>query len=145
MDDLPERDHVVRYVRPGLVLDDGTVDGKAFQLRRRENGLSVHWLERWGGDDRTNQLAEVRRVSRLNRRPNGKFAELPVGESKDYVLAQSRICVRFAHDPLPSSRDWPDDPSHSQIVNVPTAGAFEATRVGELLAECVVVMHPATP
>lgn len=78
MDDLPARNHVVRYVRPGLVLDDGTVDGKTFQLRPKESGLSVHWLEYWSDDDRTNQLAEVRRVSRLKRRPNGKLEQLPV-------------------------------------------------------------------
>ena len=40
--DLPESDHVVRYVRPSLVRSDGSVRGAAFGLRNDEVGLSVN-------------------------------------------------------------------------------------------------------
>ena len=42
--DLPDEDHVVRYVRPNLI-DNGVVSGVAFCLRENETGLSVFWLE----------------------------------------------------------------------------------------------------
>ena len=44
--DLPETDHVVRYVRPSLVRQDGSVRGAAFGLRNDEVGLSVNWVGR---------------------------------------------------------------------------------------------------
>ena len=42
--DLPETDHVARYVRPSLVRPDGSVRGAAFGLRNDEAGLSVNWV-----------------------------------------------------------------------------------------------------
>ncbi len=46
--DLPESDHIVRYVRPSLVEENGTANGAEFRLRPDrpdDTGLSVNWLE----------------------------------------------------------------------------------------------------
>ena len=45
--DLPADDQIVRYVKPSMILEDGTADGSAFCLRTSrpdETGLSVNWL-----------------------------------------------------------------------------------------------------
>ena len=44
--DLPDADHVVRYVRPSLIRSDGSVRGAAFGLRNDEVGLSVNGVGR---------------------------------------------------------------------------------------------------
>ena len=43
--DLSADSHVVRYVKPTLVYEDGGVDGSAFRLRPNDTGLSINWLE----------------------------------------------------------------------------------------------------
>ena len=63
-DNLPNDHHIVRYVKPSLV-EEGIVDGSAFLLRPDEPGLSVNWLEAFGGNDEDHQLSEVRRLFRL--------------------------------------------------------------------------------
>ncbi len=82
-------------------------------------------------------------MSRLSRRPNGRFAELPVGRTQAYVLARSQAPLRFLHSALPADSRWPEDPSHSEIVGVPSTGALKASTVGDRLAECVTATHPA--
>lgn len=42
--DLPEDDHVVRYVKPRNV-EDGRVSIAEFRLREKEKGVSMNWLE----------------------------------------------------------------------------------------------------
>lgn len=77
-DDLPANDHIVRYVKPSMVLEDGSPNGSEFRLRHTDPdvaGLSVNWLEILG-QCKTQQLAEVRRLCRLTRRTTGRFAEL---------------------------------------------------------------------
>ena len=81
-DQLPERDRVVRYLSATMIDDDGSADGAGFCLRAtrpEETGLSVNWLEvlASGGAD---ALSEVRRLSRLQLRRSGRFAELGVGD-----------------------------------------------------------------
>ena len=78
--DLPADDHVVRYVKPSMILEDGVVDGSDFRVRAvrpDETGLSVNWLEAFPGK-KEHRLNEVRRLFRLRVRPNGRFAELNV-------------------------------------------------------------------
>ena len=80
--DLPDPDHVVRYVRPRLVLDDGSVDGSAFRLRSGDSGVSVNWLECFDGLSKSEQIEQVRILSRLKMRRNGRLAELNVGMTR---------------------------------------------------------------
>ncbi len=84
-DELPDDSHVVRYAKPTLVKEDGSVGGEAFQLRSGEESLSVNWLECFPGISKSQQIEQVRQRSRLQLRPNGRFAELSVGQTKEHV------------------------------------------------------------
>jgi hypothetical protein len=143
-DDLPADDHVVRYVKPSTILEDGTPDGSEFCLRVSrpdDEGLSVNWMEAFE-PPKTQQLSEVRRVFRLSVRPNGRFAELHVGTVLR-VVPEELATLRILHDPLEAGHGFAADPSHGEIVGLPSGESDEAALIGDLLAECVVGMHPA--
>ena len=143
-DDLPKDDHVVRYIKPSMILEDGTPDGSDFRLRTSkpdEVGLSVNWLEAFE-PPKTYQLSEVRRLFRLSVRPNGRFAELNVGTTLR-AISEELATLRMLHDPLEAADGFDADPSHAEIVGLPPSDSDEAALVGDLIAECVVDMHPA--
>ena len=141
-DELPNDSHVVRYVKPSLI-DDEAVDGSAFVLRDNENGLSVNWLEAFGGSDHQIQLNEVQRVFRLKRSRNGRFAKINVGETKRLVSEGAKeaglivdLCMTEA--PLVRTTEFEADPSHANITGVPLSGGDEAMVVGDLIADCLI-------
>lgn len=140
-DPLPEEDRVVRYLSATLLIDGEFADGAGFCLWRGETGLSVNWLEvlASGGAD---PLSEVRRLSRLRLRKSGRFAELRVGDVLRTVN-EELDSLRILHDPLEAAEGFAADPSHSQIAGLPPADTDEAMLVGDMIAECVTVMHPA--
>ena len=140
--DLPDSAHVVRYARPTAVREDGRVDGSAFRLRAGDAGLSVNWLECFAGLSRPQQLGEVRRLSRIEMRQNGRLAELNVGAAKVH-LRQQLPAIRFVAAPLREEDAYEADPSHSEIVGLPPGESIEAALVGDMIAECVNVVHPA--
>ena len=143
-DDLPEGDHVVRYVKPSMIQEDGTADGSDFRLRPArpdETSLSVNWLEILGSE-KIGQLSAVRGLSRLRMRSTGRFAELQVGAVLRKV-AEEWESLRIVHDPLDAEDDFDADPSHSEIIGLPPGDSDQAILVGDLIAECVVEMHPA--
>ena len=143
-DDLPAGDHVVRYTKPSLILEDGTADGSGFLLRASrpdERGLSVNWLEAFGWN-KDHQLSEVRRLCRLRLRPNGRFAEMNVGTVLREV-AEELDTLRIVHDPLEPDGSFDPDPSHAQIIGLPPGDADQAVLVGDLVAECIIGMHLA--
>ena len=142
--DLPEDDHIVRYVKPSMIEDDGTPDGSDFRLRASrpdETGLSVNWLEAFA-PNKDHQLSEVRRLCRLRLRPNGRFTEMNVGTVLRNV-AEELDTLRIVHDPLEPRGRFEHDPSHAQIIGLPSGDADQAVLVGDLIAECVIDMHPA--
>lgn len=142
-DDLPASDHVVRYVKPSMIREDGAPDGSDFRLRSSkpdENGLSVNWLEAFG-PPKTQQLSEVRRLFRIRVRPNGRFAELQVGTVLRAVT-EEMATLRILHDPLEADLSFDADPSHAEIVGLPPGDSDQAALVGDLISECVVDMHP---
>ena len=141
-EDLTDDSHVVRYARPTLVREDGTVGGEAFQLRRQEAGLSVHWLECFEGLSKSRQLQRVRQLIRLEMRRNGRLAELDVGSTKQYVRDELEG-VRFVHLPLTAEDTYAADPSHSEIWGLPPADSPEAELIGDMIAECITAVHPA--
>ena len=145
--ELPADGHVVRYVRPSLV-EDETVDGSAFVLRKGEATLSVNWLEAFGGDDADHQLSEVRRLLRLQLARSGRFAKLNVGETKRHVSeciqetgAITRIRISAA--PLDPTGEFEADPSHAAVTGLPSGDSDEALLIGDLIAECVI--YPLSP
>lgn len=70
--ELRDEHHVIRYVKPTLVREDGSVDGSAFRLRSGEVGLSVNWLEHSAKRDRPEQVEQVRRLSRITMKETGR-------------------------------------------------------------------------
>ena len=69
-------------------IDDEVVLGGAFLRGARGQDLSVNWLEYFAGRGKQEQLAEVRRLSRLNMRESGRLVELNVGATKEYVQSE---------------------------------------------------------
>ena len=141
-DELPDDSHVVRDTKPTLVREDGSVGGETFQLRSGEESLSVNWLECFTGMSKSQQVDEVRRRSRLQLRPNGRFAEVHIGRTKQHVDVELAN-LRFVHDPLPAEGEFEPDPSHSEIAGLPAADSPEAELVGDMIAECVTAVHPS--
>jgi len=142
--DVAADDHVVRYVKPSMVLEDGTPYGSGFRLRTSrpdESGLSVNWMEAFE-PPKTQQLSGVRRLFRLSVRPNGRFAELHVGTVLHRVSEELNT-LRILHDPLDAADGFDADPSHAEMVGLPPGHSDEAAMVGDMIAECVVDMHPS--
>ena len=140
--DLPDTDHVVRYARFIDILDDGTLNCSAFQLRKAEVGLSVNWLEHFENRTKSQQLDEIRPLIRLTMKRSGRLAELNVGATKeqvDQILAE----LRFIHMPLDADEKYEADPSHSEILGLPPKDSPEVDMIGDLIAQCVVAIHPA--
>ena len=140
--ELPDDGHVVRYVRPSLV-EDETVDGSAFVLRKGEATLPVNWLEAFGGDDQYYQLREVRRLFRLQLARTGRFAKLNVGETKRHVVEGGEEIgvpaeIGISAAPLDPVDEFAADPSHATVTGLPPGDSGEALLIGELIAECVV-------
>ncbi|WP_446831005.1 hypothetical protein [Candidatus Foliamicus sp.] len=80
---------------------------------------------------------------RLNLRPNGRFAELNVGK----VILKVRVeldTLRIVHDPLEADANHKADVSHAEVRGLPPGNTDQAALVGDLIAECITQMHPAT-
>lgn len=140
-DEIPDQDHVVRYVKPSLI--DGTlVNGGAFVLREAETGLSVNWLEKLVGDGHTDPVNEIRRLSRISLASTGKYAKLNVRQTKQYVSAAAKeagisVDLTVLESPLLGTPDFEPDPSHAEIHGLPDYANDAAMLVGDLLAECI--------
>ena len=143
-DDLPAGDQIVRYVKPSMIQEDGTADGSDFRLRSSkpdETGLSVNWLEAFE-PGKVHQLNEVRRLCRLRLRPSGRFAEMNVGTVLREVTKELDT-LRIVRDPLEAEKDFDADPSHAEIIGLPPCDSDQAVLVGDLIADCIIDMHPA--
>ena len=140
-DEVPDRNHVLRYVKPSLL--DGThVDGGAFILREAETGLSVNWLEMFENAGHTDPVNEIRRLSRITLASTGMFAKLNVSQIKQYVSYAANEAGIFLEltvleTPLPGTPDFEPDPSHAEIHGLPDYAEDAAMLVGDLLAECI--------
>ena len=143
-DDLPVSDHIVRYVKPSLVRDDGSRDGSSFHLRTNaidSRGLAVNWLEAVG-TVREDQLSAVRELSRVELRRNGRFAELNIGTVLEYVMEEFDS-FRIVHDPLDKNDEFVADPSHASMNGLPPGDSDHAMLVGDMISKCVTKMHPS--
>jgi hypothetical protein len=143
-DDLPAADHIVRYIKPSMIEEDGTANGADFRLRPNrpdETGVSVNWLEAFDADKRQ-QLVEVRRLFRMDVRKTGRFAELNIGSVTEAVAGELAT-LRVVHDPLDAEGDFEADPSHAEITGLPPGESPEADMIGDLIAQCIIAMHPA--
>ena len=145
-EDIPDADSVVRYIG-GSKIADGIVLGEAFRLpseNPERDRLSINWLDCFRGLSKAEQMSEVRRLSRLTFRPNGRLVELNVGATREY-LHQELNALRFVKTPLDANPPYQADPSHGDIIGLPAAESPMASLVGDLIAECVQTIHPAVP
>ncbi|NPD21733.1 hypothetical protein [Alterinioella nitratireducens] len=127
-----------------MIQEDGTANGADFRLRPNrpdETGVSVNWLEAFD-TDKAQQLAEVRRLYRLTVRRTGRFAELNIGAVREKVT-EELATLRIVHDPLEADGDFEADHSHAEIDGLPPGDSPEADMIGDMIAECVINMHPA--
>lgn len=144
-DNLPDDDHILRYVKATSIREDGTVDGSEFRLRPNrpdDTGVSVQWPEYYHELSKDGQLAQVRSVSRLKLGKKARFAELSVGQVKRYV-SEELEALRIVHWPLDAEGDHPADPSHAEITGLPPADSDHAALVGDMIAQCISGLHPA--
>lgn len=143
--EIPDSDNVVRYVGQ-MGIRNGKVDGSQFCRRSGEDGLSVNWLECFAQLGKSEQIAAVRRVIHRQLGRNAVFAELNVGDIRQY-LHDELPGVRVVQKPSPANDRFPhDDPSHSEIMGLPPADAPDrALIIGDLLAKRVKARHPAIP
>ncbi|WP_349369859.1 hypothetical protein [Salinarimonas sp.] len=121
--------------------------GAAFISRPMEdNSPSVNWLEVLSADVET-AIAGVRAVTRLRYGGRDRLARLNAGRVRREVAAfgPPGWPVDVVHDPLEPEGDWPADPSHALLTNVPAESDLDKDLVGDLIARCVVSLHPARP
>lgn len=146
---VPLHDHVVRYI--SLKHLDSSPDGSlrvmrsGFVPRPTELGkVSCHWLEIFG-DVEDESIQRIREVSRLRLRKSGKFAMLNVGEMLVSVSRCVDSCsdLSVLSDPLDRDENWPPDPSHAVISNVPDEKDPQCDAVGDAIAITVLKLHPA--
>ena len=141
---LQESDNVVRYVGYTKVKENNRIDGTAFCLRLNEDGLSVNWMEYFSGLTKPQQISEIRRVVHRTLGRRAFFAELNVGDIKQYLLEELSD-VRVINTPQPSTDRFPEpDPSHCDIMGLPQAEAENmALVIGDMIAKRVNVIYPA--
>ena len=58
-------------------------------------------------------------------------------------VARELDTLRIVHDPLEAKEGFDADPSHAEIIGLPPGDSDQAVLVGDLIAECVIDMHPA--
>lgn len=138
----PDTDHLVRYIKPSNIEEDGTVSSVEFRLRPGETGISCNWLEAFAGDKRR-QLAEVRRLCRIKVRKTGDFAELHLGTVRSNA-ARRLVTLRIIHAPLAATDGFEADPSHAEIMYQSQTNPARAAIIVEVIARSVINMHPAT-
>ncbi len=140
-DPLPDDHHVVRYVKPSLI-DDGVVDGGAFELKYGHDGISVNWLEAFEGKKET-QLAEIRRLKRLDWSRNGALAEINIGDIKRRLVGEIPD-ISIIEDPLDSDEKYKlADPSHSLICGLPYGPPELLQALQDEIALGVLNIYPA--
>jgi hypothetical protein len=115
---LPDDDHVMRYVPWGKLRRDGDDNvlgflGEAFKLKPDENSLSVNWLEYFEGDREAKIQASARTFRRtIKVGTKSAFGIGNVGKIKE-VCRTRGANVRIVYEPLD------DNQSHSGIRRLP--------------------------
>jgi len=113
-DVLDGADHVVRYCRPRTIDSQGRITAAAFTFRvrrKREEFLSVNWLEHFDATTRAKRMHLLREVLRkkLTLSKRGRLGVLQIGRIRDLALRRGTESVRLV--PHRSK----EDPSHAGI------------------------------
>ena len=112
-----KRNHnVVRYVGYGKInTNTGNVGREAFQLRKKDTGLSVNWLEYFANNSKYEQLKKIQSDMKSigwSIGTKGVFAELNVGETINEVIDGCGITIDFSHNPKGKN------PSHALMLGL---------------------------
>lgn len=137
---IPDADNVVHYLS-SLKHDNGIVIEPACQRSKPGKDVSVNWLEHFTELSKVEQIAEVRRLTRLTIKKVGRFAELNVGDVKKHLHSQCST-LDFISTPLDATENFVADPSHGDIVGLPPYESPHARLVGDVIAERVLTLHP---
>lgn len=130
---LPGEDHFARYCPPKTA-PEGQPSPTSFMLRdKKDNSLSINWMEYYGGNDRLIQIAEIRENIELKLASTGVFAILNVGNVVDTIDAEYKKKLEILHDPTDV------DPSHSGIYGY----GCEDLHIATMIAELVLETHPS--
>ena len=151
-DRIPDQDHILRHVN-ALHHDNGTVQGDAFSWKpkRPGDGCSVNWIERAQGNDRTEQIEDIRRVKRRQWKASHRLAVLNTGEIRRTLatkLAELGLAGEpdVIHDPMEADQVHPlPDDTHALIMAIPHEDSPAAMAVRASLASIVIEATPATP
>lgn len=137
-DPLPEQDHISRYCSAIHCTENGEVTGRAFQLRQKEDYLSVNRLEYLQLNDRQKEIREIRKIlgSKLTLGAKAKFAVLNAGEIINHVHSNSQDPrkLEVLHEPEEN------DPSHSGIYY---ELGHDDNLTTDLIAEMIKETYPA--
>ncbi len=144
---MPDNFDVVHYVGSSKI-QEGRVDGTAFHLRAADlraprPGLSFNSLDYFGGMSRTGQLECIKLLSRVRPGQGSMYAEINVGWALDQ-LSDVLPDTAFARSPLGPDDGYLPDPSHCELLGLPSPDTFQAEVVGEILSRCVQGLRPAT-
>ena len=161
LDTLSIDDNVVRYVGFTKLDADGKVTSRAFTIDLKKRGVSVNWLEYFGGLERSDQLNSIRELMspRLTLGGKAKLAQLNVGKTTEELIRgigefnsdidqTEKICCEFWFEktPIGEKDGKPADPSHCDIIFRPIpSNQVQINLIGALLRNCVVELHPARP
>ena len=92
-------------------------------------------------------VGPFRNACKMMKPKNGRFAELPVGATIEAVLDEIDG-LTIEKDPLhPAEENGHEaDPSHALICGAPdpTTDSELTETVGDMIAACVIELHPAT-
>ena len=130
---LGQRESVIRYVGSSKILDDGTIHGSAFRLRRGEPYLSVQWFEFYRGKCKCRNIRDLAMKTRLDMKASGRLARVRVGK----VVEIDAEMLGVRRYPLPASCRDEEDLSHCGVTGLPEFGALASRQVGDRLAMCV--------
>jgi hypothetical protein len=133
---LPENDHVIRYLRPSTFIDDQNY-GKGFLRREKEAGVSVNHFEHF------NDIEAIKSLKRIKYASTGILAKINIATTKAFVLLKAKITLEFIHDPLDAENGFAADPSHALIMNMPTENSPDAQLIAVLITRCVIRTYPS--
>lgn len=135
---LPSTDHALRYIKPTHI-DNGVINGQGFLPRSGENAPSANWME-WFDPPPDNQVASIRRISRIKYARTGYLVALNVGQTLKFVRDNSTIpaAIKFMHMPLVETNGLPADPSHCEIQGFSEVSPSEAALLGDLMVQCAI-------
>lgn len=133
-DPIPDSDEVAKYLSPSKY-NGAKLNWYALTPRESDNGEnSCFWMDYFAGSSAEEQLTQIRATCGLDRRPNGRFAELNVDRVRKAILEGVGLSTTFTHEPIGTNV------SHSVMRGI----SHDNEAAGFILNRCVIAFHSAT-